>query len=134
MFLINTLYTPNTVVYQLFALLTFILLQITFTDFSIQKRSRVYEKRNEIWYKELLNFHKPLPLDISIFLDNEKNVVKWSIDKAVKMSVLLIVANYLKPENNLAFFEWNHWLVVWMYNVFSLDFWLAKYLKALDFL
>ena len=40
-------------------------------------------------YKELLNFQKPLSLDISVILDNEKNMGEWSIDWAVKMYVLL---------------------------------------------
>ena len=43
-----------------------------------------------LWHKELLSFHKPLPLDISVFLDNEKNIGEWSLDRAGKMSVFLI--------------------------------------------
>ena len=40
----------------------------------------------------------------------------------------------MKSKNNLAFSEWKQWhTVVWMYDVFSLDFWLAKYHKVLDF-
>ena len=43
-----------------------------------------------VWHKELLNVHKPLPLDIPIFLDNEKNMGEWSADRVVKTSVFLI--------------------------------------------
>ena len=45
--------------------------------------------KSDLWYKELLNIHNPLPLDISIFLENEKNMGE-SVDKAVNMTVLLI--------------------------------------------
>ena len=60
-----------------------ILLQITFKWFfsSVTKSS--------LWHQELLNFHKPLPLYISTFLGNENNMGEWSVDKAVKLSVLL---------------------------------------------
>ena len=30
--------------------------------------------KSGLWHKELLNFDKPLPLDITMFLDNEKNM------------------------------------------------------------
>ena len=40
-------------------------------------------------YKELLNFQKLLNLNMSVILDNEKNMGEWSVDTAIKMSVLL---------------------------------------------
>ena len=40
-------------------------------------------------YKELLNFQKLLSLNMSVILDNEKNMGEWSVDTAIKMSVLL---------------------------------------------
>ena len=43
--------------------------------------------KSGLWHKELLNFHKPLPLDIPLFLDNEENIGEWSVDRAAKMSV-----------------------------------------------
>ena len=43
-----------------------------------------------LWHKEYLSFQNPLPLDISIFLDNEKNMGEGSVEKAVKMSVSII--------------------------------------------
>ena len=60
-----------------------ILLQTTFKWFfsSVMKSG--------LEYKELLNFQKPLSLDISVILDNEKNMGEWSIDRAVKTYVLL---------------------------------------------
>ena len=46
--------------------------------------------KSGLWHKELLNFHKPLVLGIPIFLDNEKNMGERSVDRAVKIFVLLI--------------------------------------------
>ena len=40
-------------------------------------------------YKELLNFQKLLNLNMSVILDNEKNMGEWCVDTAIKMSVLL---------------------------------------------
>ena len=34
--------------------------------------------------------HRVVKVNISIFLDNEKNIGEWSVGKAVKMLVLLI--------------------------------------------
>ena len=52
----------------------------------------IFQFNNEIGFmaKELINLHKPFPVDISIFLNNEKNMGEWSVDKVVKMSALLI--------------------------------------------
>ena len=61
MFLFHTIHTPNTVVNQVICSAD-ILLQIM--EFSIPQKNQVYGK-------ELLNSHNPLPLDISLFLDNE---------------------------------------------------------------
>ena len=39
--------------------------------------------KSGLWHKELLNFDKPLPLDITMLLDNEKNMGEWSFARAV---------------------------------------------------
>lgn len=44
-------------------------------------------------YKELLNFHKPLLLDISLGLDNQKIIGEWFLAKAVRTSVLFTVSS-----------------------------------------
>ena len=40
--------------------------------------------------QRVANLHNTLPLDMSIFLENEKNMGGWSVGKAVKISILLI--------------------------------------------
>ena len=37
--------------------------------------------------QRVVKFPKTFALDITIFLDNEKNMGEWSVEKAVQMSV-----------------------------------------------
>ena len=83
----HILFTPNTIVCYLLSSVICsagILLHIDFEYFF----SSVI--KSGLWNKELLNFHKLLAIDIPMFLDNEKNMGEWSVDRALKMSDLWI--------------------------------------------